>query len=30
MTFKEFCDKYPNLKVTYKDKGTYYFLVEEK
>lgn len=29
MKFKEFCDKYPNLKVTYKDKGTYFFLVEE-
>lgn len=29
MTFKEFCDKYPDLKVTYKDKGIYYFLVEE-
>lgn len=29
MTFKEFCDKYPDLKVTYKSKGTYFFLVEE-
>ena len=29
MKFKEFCDKYPDLKVTYKNRGVYFFLVEE-